>query len=100
MPALFADRATLVHKDPEAVAAIVSLRVAEHRDAEERRLEADRERIRAEERARAEADAIQRQHGSRKSGITPVGSARGKASRAAPAPDAQRSLWDTDPGQS
>lgn len=57
MPALFADRATLVHKDPEAVAAIVSLRVAEHRDAEERRLEADRERIRAEERARAEADA-------------------------------------------
>lgn len=57
LPALFADRATLVHKDPEAVAAIVSQRVAEHRAAEDRRLEADRERIRAEERARAEADA-------------------------------------------
>ena len=56
--------------------------------------------VRATADARAEADAIQRQHGSRKSGITPVGSARGKASRAAPAPDAQRSLWDTDPGQS
>lgn len=74
LPALFADRATLVHKDPEAVAAIVSQRVAEHRAAEDRRLEADRERIRAEERARAEADAA----------ITRAATATPAAAQAAP----------------
>lgn len=52
-PALFADRSQLVHKDPEAVAAIVAQRVAEAKAAEERRLEAERQRIRAEEEDRA-----------------------------------------------
>lgn len=51
--ALFHDRAQLVLKDPEAVTAIVSQRLAEQRAAEERRAE----RIRAEERQRAEAAA-------------------------------------------
>lgn len=55
--ALFADRGQLVHKDPEAVQAIVSQRVAEHRAAEDRRLAAERERIRIEEAAKAQAAA-------------------------------------------
>lgn len=53
--ALFADRAVLVQRDPDAVTAIVAQRLAEQRAAEERRLAAERERIRAEEAARAEA---------------------------------------------
>ena len=51
--ALFADRAALVLKDPEAVAAIVSGRLAEHKSAEERKLDA----ARADERAKAAAAA-------------------------------------------
>lgn len=60
LPALFADRAQLVVKDPEAVAAIVAGRVAAHKAAEERRLEAERARIRAEEEARAVRLAAER----------------------------------------
>ena len=58
---LFADRAALVLKDPEAVAAIVGQRVAEHKAAEQRRLDAERERIRAEEEARARQQTEQRE---------------------------------------
>lgn len=58
MPPLFADKRELVMKDPEAVAAIVAQRVAEARAAEERRMEAERERIRAEEAARLEAERL------------------------------------------
>ncbi len=61
MPPLFADKAQLVQKDPEAVAAIVAQRVAEAKAAEERRMEAERERIRAEEAARLEREARQRE---------------------------------------
>lgn len=56
---LFADRAALVLKDPEAVAAIVGQRVAEHKAVEQRRLDAERERIRAEEESRARQLAAQ-----------------------------------------
>lgn len=55
---LFAhDRAALVLKDPEAVQAIVLQRVAGHRAEQERKLEAERARIRAEEEARAKQKA-------------------------------------------
>lgn len=57
LPALFADQKTLVLKDPEAVAAIVAGRVNEHRAAEQRRLDAERERIRAEEVSRLAREA-------------------------------------------
>ncbi len=58
---LFNDAATLVHKDLEAVAAIVKGRIVEH-EAEQKRkaegaAEAEREKIRAQERARLEAEA-------------------------------------------
>jgi len=53
--ALFADAAQLVLKDNDAVAAIIKQRVAEHLAAEAAKEEATRQRIRAEEEARAAA---------------------------------------------
>lgn len=66
---LFRDLGTLVHKAPDDFAAVVRSRIAEHKLAEQKRLEAERERIRAEEAARLEreqaarlaAEAAQRQ---------------------------------------
>lgn len=52
---LFADTSALVLKDSEHVAVLVKSRIAEHQQAEAARLEAERERIRAEEQRRAEA---------------------------------------------
>jgi predicted phage-related endonuclease len=59
--ALFADRATLVLKDSEACTVIVAARIAEAKAAEERKLEAERQRIRQEEEARAAAIARQQE---------------------------------------
>lgn len=50
---LFADTSTIVLKAPDDCRALVQLRIAEHRQAEERRLDAERARIRAEEEERA-----------------------------------------------
>src|SRR5690606_13529685 len=47
--ALFRDRQDLVLKDAETVRLIAQQRVAEHKAEEERKLEAERERIRQEE---------------------------------------------------
>lgn len=52
---LFADAAQLVLKDTDAVEAIVKSRIADAKAAEEKRLEAERERIHQEEEARAAA---------------------------------------------
>lgn len=57
---LFADRQTLVLKDPETLALIIEQRIRDHQQAEAARLEAERERIRKEEEARA-AQAAQEQ---------------------------------------
>lgn len=54
---LFADAQTLVMKDADALEAIVKQRIAEHKAAEVKRLDAERERIRAEEAERADAEA-------------------------------------------
>lgn len=51
---LFRDAAQLVLKDADAVDAIVKGRIAEHKAAEEKRLEAERAKIRAEEEAKAQ----------------------------------------------
>lgn len=61
LPALFADRAQLVLKDPEAVAAIIAGRLAAHRAAEDKRLEAERVRIRAEEASRIERERAEKE---------------------------------------
>ena len=50
---LFADKATLVQKDPEALALIIKSRIADHEAAEAAKIE----RIRAEEQAKAEKAA-------------------------------------------
>ena len=61
---LFADTATIVLKAPDDCRALVQLRIAEHRAAEERRAaelaERERARIRAEEAERLEREAAQR----------------------------------------
>lgn len=48
-PALFADLAHIVTKAPEDFAALVKVRISDHKEAEEKRLEAEREKIRQEE---------------------------------------------------
>ena len=51
---LFADTATIVLKQPEDLTMLVKARIAEHQAAEQARLEAERERIRVEEQAKAQ----------------------------------------------
>jgi putative phage-type endonuclease len=58
---LFPDTAAIVLKAPDDLQALVSARIAEHRAAEERRLEAERERIRKEEAARIEREQQERE---------------------------------------
>lgn len=53
---LFADTASIVLKAPEDLTALVKSRIADHMAAEAKRLEAERERIRAEEQARIERE--------------------------------------------
>lgn len=55
--ALFADFASVGGKAPEDFAALAALRIGQHRQAEAKRLEAERERIRQEEQARAQRAA-------------------------------------------
>lgn len=52
---LFPDTAQIVQKAPEDLATLVKARIAEHQAAEAKKEEAQRERIAAEERAKAEA---------------------------------------------
>ena len=55
--ALFADFATVGAKAPEDFEAVAMLRIGQHKQAEATRLEAERERIRAEEAAKLQAQA-------------------------------------------
>ncbi|SOE35254.1 YqaJ viral recombinase family protein [Delftia acidovorans] len=55
--ALFADFAAVGGKAPEDFQALAALRIGQHRQAEAKRLEAERERIRQEEEARAQREA-------------------------------------------
>ena len=63
---LFNDWAQIAFKAPEDFATLVKLRIAEHKDAEEKRLQAERERIRKEEKAKAQAEAEQKAEALRK----------------------------------
>ncbi|SDX14797.1 Phage-related protein, predicted endonuclease [Variovorax sp. YR634] len=56
-PHLFPDTQVIVQKAPEDLTALVKNRIAEHRAAEEKKLEAQRESIRQEELARIEREA-------------------------------------------
>ncbi len=57
---LFADRQQLALKDSELVKLEVESRISRHKQEEERRLEAERQRIAAEEKAKAEREAQQK----------------------------------------
>lgn len=63
---LFNDWGQIGFKAPEDFATLVKLRIAEHKDAEEKRLQAERERIRKEEEAKAQAEAEQKAEAIRK----------------------------------
>lgn len=52
---LFHDLESIAAKDPDDFAAVVKARIADHKEAEEKRLEVERERIREEEQEKAEA---------------------------------------------
>lgn len=54
---LFNDRQTLVEKDAEVLEMIIAQRVEQHKKAEQARLDAERDRIRAEEEAKAQVAA-------------------------------------------
>lgn len=54
---LFNDKSSLALKDSEAVVAIVNNRISEHKQKEEKRLEAERESIRKQERDKLEREA-------------------------------------------
>lgn len=54
---LFADTAQLIGKETDDLIAVIKSRIAEHKAAEEKRLEAEREKIRAEEAAKLKAEA-------------------------------------------
>lgn len=54
---LFSDAQQLVNQDPEPFQAIVKSRIADHKQAEEERLEADRQRIEREAKEKAEREA-------------------------------------------
>jgi predicted phage-related endonuclease len=54
---LFADTATIVLKQPEDLTMLVKSRIADHQAAEQARLDAERERIRAEEAAKLQREA-------------------------------------------
>jgi putative phage-type endonuclease len=57
---LFADKAALVKKDPEALTLIIKSRIADHEAAQAQKLEQERARIQAEadDKAKAEADRV------------------------------------------
>jgi predicted phage-related endonuclease len=63
---LFADTATLVQKAPDDCRVVITSRISEHKAAEERRLEAERTRIRAEEEARAQRQQQEREAAERR----------------------------------
>ncbi len=54
---LFSDTAQLVLKEPDDLTNLAKLRIAEHKAAEAERLEAEREKIRQEEQAKAQREA-------------------------------------------
>ncbi len=54
---LFSDAQTLVQKDPDDLRAVIKTRINEHKQAEQARLDAERERIRAEEQVKAQREA-------------------------------------------
>ena len=82
---LFNDVATLVMKAPDDLSNVIKLRIAEHNAEQQRRLDAERERIRAEEQARAQREAAEKAEAERKEQERIAKEAENKAITAEPA---------------
>lgn len=82
--ALFADFAAVGGKAPEDFQALAALRIGQHRQAEAKRLEAERARIRQEEQQRADAEA--REKLAQANAQAQAGIAEGREAGALPAP--------------
>lgn len=82
--ALFADFAAVGGKAPEDFQALAALRIGQHRQAEAKRLEAERARIRQEEQQRADAEA--REKLARANAQAQAGIAEGREAGALSAP--------------
>jgi predicted phage-related endonuclease len=85
---LFADTAQIVLKAPDDCRALVALRIADHRDAEERKEAATRERIRQEEQAKAEKAAREKLEAEQRQAATPAPTAAPIAAPAVSSPAA------------
>lgn len=72
---LFSDRLALVSKAHEDLAMLVRLRIADHQAAEQTRLDAEREKIRAEEEAKAAAKVKAEQEAAQQAAAIPVAAA-------------------------
>lgn len=82
--ALFADFAAVGGKAPEDFQALAALRIGQHRQAEAKRLEAERARIRQEEQQRADAEA--REKLAQANAQAQAGIAEGREAGALPTP--------------
>lgn len=80
---LFADATTIVLKAPEDLHALVTNRINDHKRKEEQRLEAERERIRAEEQTKAQREADARIAAERKAAEEAATAESAKAAKAA-----------------
>jgi predicted phage-related endonuclease len=98
---LFADRSQIVLKEPDDLKALVTVRVAEHQAAEEKRLEGiraqEREKLEAEQRAQETQEPVQEAGvvGARGPAIASVPAAATLAPTPAPAPAAESSATMT-----
>lgn len=82
--ALFPDTATIVLKQPEDLTMLVKSRIAEQEAAEAKRLEAERERIRAEEAARADREAREKLEAEQRAAQADIAQAAQSGTLAAP----------------
>lgn len=82
---LFPDTAQIVQKAPEDLTALVKSRIAEHRAAEAKKEEEQRERIRKQETERLEREAADRARQAEPAAAQPAASAAPAAPTAAPA---------------
>lgn len=80
--ALFADFATVGAKAAEDFEALAALRIGNHKQAEAKRLEAERERIRAQEQAKAEAAVRAEQEAKRRAEEDAAAAERAKVQQA------------------
>lgn len=92
---LFNDQVALVMKAPDDLANVIKLRITEHAAEQQRKLEAEREKIRAEEQAKAQREAAGKAEAERKEQERIAAEAKAKADlEAAEKASAEKKLAD------